>query len=82
MNQRPRPESSPLLPETRAEIVRRFGEPMAAVVTGAVARALQDVAAQAEAAGLPPETAVAGFLHVCREFCDSLQRKGGHAGTN
>lgn len=78
----PEPGSSPFHPGTRAEIVCRFGEPMAEVVGGAVTRALRGVAADAEAAGLEPETAVAGFLHVCRELCDGIQRRRDGSGDD
>jgi hypothetical protein len=72
--------SFPFSPETRAEITRRFGERMADVVTGAMTRALREVAADAEKAGLRPEEAVVGFLHLCRDMHESLRQAGLNGG--
>ncbi|RYD28531.1 MAG: hypothetical protein EOP86_22980 [Verrucomicrobiaceae bacterium] len=72
--------SFPFSPETRAEITRRFGERMADVVTGAIVRALREVAADAGKAGLPPEEAVVGFLHLCRDMHESLSGGMGKGG--
>lgn len=73
-------DSSPFSPETRAEIVRRFGEKMADVVAGAMTRALREVAVDARNAGVRPEEAVIGFLHLCRDMHESLMRAGGNSG--
>lgn len=77
------PDSLLFPPETQAEITRRFGSPMADLLASSVGRALKGIAADAEAAGLESETAVAGFLHGCREFCKGLQeQRDGSGGLN
>lgn len=53
---------------------------MADVVTQAMARALREVAADAEKAGLRPEEAVVGFLHLCRDMHESLSGGRGKGG--
>lgn len=49
-------------------------------MTQAMARALREVAADAERAGLLPEEAVVGFLHLCRDMHQSLSGGMGKAG--
>ena len=50
------------------------------MVTQAMARALREVAADAGRAGLLPEEAVVGFLHLCRDMHQSLSGGMGKAG--
>ncbi|RYD36361.1 MAG: hypothetical protein EOP86_06175 [Verrucomicrobiaceae bacterium] len=72
--------STPFSPETQAEIIRRFGDKMADVVAGAMTRALREVAIDARSAGVRPEEAVIGFLHLCRDMHESLMQTGGNDG--